>query len=118
MSLALKVLLSPLLVAQAIGTRARAPVLPEPALARTGSVGSGPRLRVLIVGASSGAGVGVASQEAALAGHLSRTLAGTGGVCVHWQLVARSGVNSAKALDLVRAERPASADVAVVALGV
>jgi lysophospholipase L1-like esterase len=118
MSLALKLVLSPVLVAQAIGTRRRAPVLPEAAGARAGAVGTGPRLRLLIVGDSSGAGVGVASQDAALAGHLSRTLADAGRVRVHWQLVARTGVTSAQALDLVRQERPAPADVAVVVLGV
>jgi lysophospholipase L1-like esterase len=118
MSLVLKLVLSPLLVAQAVGTRRRAPVLPEAAGARTGVVGSGPRLRVLIVGDSSGAGVGVASQDVALAGYLSRTLADAGGVRVHWQLVAKAGITSAQALELVREQRPAPADVAVVVLGV
>jgi lysophospholipase L1-like esterase len=118
MSLALKLVLSPLLVAQAIGTRRRAPVLPEAAGPRSGVVGAGPRLRVLIVGDSSGAGVGVASQDVALAGHLSRTLADAGRVRVRWQLVARTGVTSAQALSLVRDAQPARADVAVVVLGV
>jgi lysophospholipase L1-like esterase len=118
MSLALKLVLSPLLAAQAIGTRRRAPVLPEAAGPRSGVVGAGPGLRVLIVGDSSGAGVGVASQDVALAGHLSRTLADAGRVRVQWQLVARTGVTSAQALSLVRDAQPATADVAVVVLGV
>jgi len=118
MSLALKLVLSPLLVAQAIGTRRRAPLLPEAAGPRAGVVGDGTPLKLLIVGDSSGAGVGVPSQDIALAGYLSRTLADVGGVCVHWQLVARTGVNSAQALALVRQERPKPADVAVVVLGV
>ena len=40
MSLALKLVLSPLLVAQAVATRRRAPVLPEAAGAAQGGVGA------------------------------------------------------------------------------
>jgi lysophospholipase L1-like esterase len=118
MSLALKLVLSPLLVAQAVGTRRRAPVLPEAAGPREGVVGAGRPVRVLIVGDSSGAGVGVASQDVALAGVLARTLASEADARVHWQLVARSGITSSQALGLVRETRPAPADVAVVVLGV
>ena len=75
MSLALKLMLSPVLVAQALRTRARLPRLPEPDGARQGVHGSGPRLRVLITGDSSAAGVGVISQREALAGQLSAALA-------------------------------------------
>lgn len=118
MSLALKLALSPLLVAQALATRRRAPVLPEAAGARRGSIGAGEPLRLLIVGDSSAAGVGVATQEAALAGYLTRHLAQHGGRRVHWALHAQSGITSAQALELVRRERPAPADFAVVVLGV
>jgi len=118
MSLGLKLALSPLLVAQALGTRRRAPVLPEADGPRSGEVGQGPRLRLLIVGDSSGAGVGVPTQDIALAGYLSRTLAQAAGVRVHWQLVARSGITSAQALELVQREKPRPADVAVAVLGV
>ena len=118
MSLAIKLLLSPLLVAQAARTRARAPELPEAAGPRTGVLGAGPRLRLLIVGDSSAAGVGVPTQDEALAGHLTRTLAQQAGARVHWQLVARTGVTTAQALRLVREQRPAQADFAVVVLGV
>jgi lysophospholipase L1-like esterase len=118
MSLALKLMLSPLLVVQAIGTRRRAPVLPEAQGERLGVVGDGPPLRVLIVGDSSGAGVGVATQDLALAGHLSRTLALEARRQVRWQLVAKTGITSAQALELVQRERPQRADIAVVVLGV
>ena len=118
MSLALKLALSPLLVAQALSTRRRAPVLPEAQGPRSGEVGEGPRLCLLIVGDSSGAGVGVPTQDIALAGQLSRTLAHEAHVRVRWQLIAKSGITSAQALDLVRRERPHAADVAVAVLGV
>ena len=75
MSLALKLALAPLLVAQALATRRRAPVLPEAEGPREGRVGRGAgALRLLIAGDSSAAGVGVAHQRDALAGHLTRAL--------------------------------------------
>jgi lysophospholipase L1-like esterase len=118
MSLVAKLLLSPLLIVQAVMTRRRAPVLPEAAGDRRGVFGRGPVLRVLIVGDSSGAGVGVDTQDIALAGHLTRTLAEAASAEVHWHLVAKSGITSAQALELVRQEKPGPADVAVVVLGV
>ena len=94
----LKLALAPILIAQGLWTRARVPVLPEAAGPRKGVVGHGPSLRLLIVGDSSAAGVGVARQEQALAGHLSRELAAQAQARVQWQLVARSGITSAQAL--------------------
>jgi lysophospholipase L1-like esterase len=118
MSLTAKLILSPLLVAQALGTRARLPRLPEAAGPREGEVGRGPVLRLLIVGDSSAAGVGVAEQSQALAGFLSRALARHARARVHWRLVARSGVTSAQCLHLLQEAPPPPADLAVVVLGV
>jgi lysophospholipase L1-like esterase len=118
MSLAVKLALAPLLVAQAVATRARAPRLPEAEGPREGRVGSGPRLRLFIAGDSSAAGVGVAHQRDAFAGHLTRALAERAGVRVEWRLVARSGVTSAQCLELVESAGPFEADVAVLVLGV
>lgn len=118
MSLALKLALAPLLVAQAVATRRRAPRLPEAEGAREGRVGEGERLSLLIVGDSSAAGVGVATQAEALAGHLTRTLAAEAQRRVHWQLVAQSGITTAQALALVRTARPMPAQIAVAVLGV
>lgn len=118
MSLTAKLLLSPVLVAQAVATRGRMPRLPEAAGPRQGEVGSGPLLRLLIVGDSSAAGVGVAQQRDALSGHLSRALAAQCGARVRWQLLARSGITSAQCLRMIEAAAPAPADVAVVVLGV
>jgi lysophospholipase L1-like esterase len=118
MSLVAKLVLSPLLVAQAVATRRRAPLLPEATGERRGVIGQGAVLRLLMIGDSSGAGVGVSRQDVALAGYLTRTLAEEAGVQVHWQLVAKSGINSAQALELVQREALQPADVAVVVLGV
>lgn len=80
-------------------THAAAPSLPEAAGPRTGRVGQGPLLRVLIVGDSSAAGVGVASQSKALAGYLTRYLARRLKCTVSWRLVARTGLTTEQACD-------------------
>jgi lysophospholipase L1-like esterase len=119
MSLAAKLLLSPVLVAQALATRARLPRLPEPIGPREGEVGRGPGVRLLMLGDSSAAGVGVAEQSQALAGTLPSALARQAQRRVQWRLVARSGVSSAQCLAMLSEERaPWQADVAVVVLGV
>ena len=118
MSLTLKLLSSPLWVAQAMWMRRSTPLLPEAAGARSGELGEGALLRLLIVGDSSAAGVGVATQDQALSGYLTRKLAQQSMRRVRWHLIARSGVSSAHILALVQEAAPAAADVAVVLLGV
>ena len=119
MSLALKLVLSPVLIAQALGVRRRAPVLPEAAGPREGRLGSGERaLRVLIAGDSSAAGVGVAMQDHAFAGHFTRTLYRRSGHALRWRLRARSGLTTKQVHELLRADPPPVADVAVVLTGV
>jgi lysophospholipase L1-like esterase len=118
MSLTAKLLLSPLLVVQAVATRTRMPRLPEAEGERLGEVGRGPLLRLLILGDSSAVGVGVARQQDALSGHLTRALSHHCGARIRWQLLARSGVTSAVCLRMLEAEEKAVADIAVVVLGV
>ena len=119
--LALKLALSPLLLAQAMHTRWRLPKLPEAAGPRQGVVTADgapadAQLGLLIVGDSSAAGVGVDLQDDALAGRLSQALARRLGLAVRWQLCAGSGVTSAQAAGLLAGAMPA--DVAVVVTGV
>lgn len=120
MSLAAKLVLSPVLVAQALATRRRLPRLPEAEGPREGVAGEGAvALRLLIGGDSSAAGVGVATQDEALAGQTARPLAQRIGAAVAWRLVARSGLTTAQCADLLaEAAEPWHADVAVFALGV
>lgn len=118
MSLTIKLVLSPLLVAQAVRTRAKLPRLPEAAGERQGRVGRGPLLRLLVAGDSSAAGVGVVHQKDALAAQLARRLAKDAGACVEWRLVARSGLTTAQTLHLLQREPPPHADVVVVVTGV
>jgi lysophospholipase L1-like esterase len=121
MSLLAKLALSPLLVAQAVITRARMPVLPEADGPREGVAGArhaGRPLRVFITGDSSAAGVGVEHQERALAGHLGDSLVRKLSRPVAWRLVARSGVSTAECLAMVERSDAWPADVAVAVLGV
>ncbi|MBX3603889.1 MAG: SGNH/GDSL hydrolase family protein [Piscinibacter sp.] len=115
---ALKPLLMPVLVAQAVALRRRAVTLPEAAGERTGRLGAGPPLRLLIVGDSSAAGVGVATQEQAFVGWLTRALAQRLPRRIDWTLHARSGSSTAVALQRLRESPPQPHELAVVVLGV
>ena len=119
MSLALKLALAPVLVAQALATRRRAPVLPEAEGPREGRLGSGRgALRLLIAGDSSAAGVGVAHQGQALSGHLVRELHRRALRPVRWRLHARSGLTTRQVHELLRGQALLRSDVAVVVSGV
>jgi len=120
MSLALKLVLSPLLVAQALATRRRALVLPEAAGPREGRLGprEGRAVRVLIAGDSSAAGVGVMHQRDAVAGHLVITLQHRLRRPIEWVLCARSGLTTGQLHALLQAGPPPAVDIAVVVTGV
>ena len=119
MSFALKLVLSPLLIAQAMGTRRRAPVLSEATGPREGQLGSGgAALRLLIAGDSSAAGVGVAHQDEAFAGHFTRALHKRSGRPLRWRLLAKSGLTTKQVMELLQADPPPAADIAVVLTGV
>ena len=119
MSLALKFMLSPVLLAQALSARRRTPSLPEADGPREGQLGSGPGvLRVLIAGDSSAAGVGVATQDHAFAGHFTRTLNRRSGRAVRWRLRAKAGLTTKQVHELLRADPPPVADIAIVLSGV
>ncbi|MDT9000239.1 SGNH/GDSL hydrolase family protein [Paucibacter sp. APW11] len=114
-----KLLLAPLLLWQGRQVRRQALRLPEAAGPRSGMVGSGElRLRLLIVGDSSGAGVGAPTQDLALAGRLSAALAERLQGRVHWQLLAQTGHRSADALTQLSQAELEPADVMITALGV
>lgn len=116
----LKLALGPLLIWQGRQVRRVAMKLPEAAGPRQGVAGEGaPQVRLLVVGDSSAAGVGVADQQQALAAPLAAALSKHLGAAVGWQLLATTGHTAA---DAVRALQEASdlhqADVMVTALGV
>lgn len=119
-ALAFKIALAPLLVAQALATRRRAPVLPEAAGPREGVVGDDGTapIRVLVAGDSSAAGVGVAHQDQAAAGHFVRALHRATSRPVHWVLHAKTGLTTRRVHAMLVAAAPRAADVAIVITGV
>lgn len=109
-------LLSPLIIGQALWVAARATRLPEASGPRSGAVGQGPLLRLLVLGDSSAAGVGVTHQDAALAAPLAAHLARERRV--EWHLSARTGATTRSTLSALSALPPETWDAAFVVLGV
>ena len=109
--------LAPLLAAQGFYMRRTVPVLPEPTGARRGTSGGGPRVRLLILGDSSAAGVGAVTQAEALCGQLVTLLEKDRHVT--WRLIARSGYTTSGLLAHLQEHPPEGEwDVAVISLGV
>lgn len=118
-ALAVKLVLAPVLVAQAVATRRHALALPEAGGPREGRIGRGRgALRLLIAGDSSAAGVGVAHQDQALAGHLTRALHRRLARPVRWSLQAHSGFTTRQVFAMLQEQSLPAADVAVVVTGV
>ena len=116
-----KILLGPVLLVQGRRVRRTALRLAEAVGERMGLVeiaGDQPELRLLFVGDSTMAGVGVQYQSAALAFQVASSVATRLGRSVRWQLVAKSGVNTSQALEFVKGPELLPADVLVTALGV
>jgi lysophospholipase L1-like esterase len=115
-----KVALAPALLWQGRNLRATALRLPEAAGDRAGVIaGASQPLRILFVGDSSAAGVGVDWQHEALALPTACKVAAATQKEVHWQLVAQSGANTRDAIAMVEnVDHLQPADVVVSALGV
>ena len=111
---------APVLLVQGRRVRRTTQRLPE-ATGATGRVGSGgDLLRVLVVGDSVAAGVGLADHAESVAGRLAVRLQERSGRPVAWQVLARSGADADGVADLVEAVAPGGVrvDVAVVSVGV
>lgn len=110
------VALAPILLIQGQWVRRATPRLPEAGGARSGVDGTGPELRLLILGDSAAAGVGVDTQTDALSGRLAAALAQS---CrTGWTLLAESGLDSAAILSRLQAEPGTTYDAAVISVGV
>lgn len=113
----LKLILAPVLIYQGKQVRKNTPRLPEAAGPREGIQGNGKKqVRLLILGDSAAAGVGVDDQASALTGQIL--------VCfgkafrVEWKLIAKTGATTADTLTHMESLPPAVFDVAVTSLGV
>ncbi|MFT6073338.1 MAG: lysophospholipase L1-like esterase [Yoonia sp.] len=74
LDIAASIVLLPVLIEQALYVRRNIAQLPEPQGARRGTSGSGPNLRILILGESSAVGLGVDTQAEALLGQIIQAL--------------------------------------------
>lgn len=108
--------LAPILLWQGRKVRQRTLRLPEAAGARTGSLGLGLPLRVLLLGDSAAAGVGVGRQEEALAGQLAAQLSSE--YQVAWQLLAESGLKCQQLLSKLDDLTVQPYDCVVLSIGV
>lgn len=108
--------LLPVLALQGLACYRRTRCLPFPDGPRGGQAGTGPALRLMILGDSSAAGVGVAHQDQALSGHLVRSLAPD--YALDWRLEAEIGADTGRVLGWLEAMPPARYDVVLTALGV
>ncbi len=107
---------APLLIYQGKKTRELTLKLPEPEGIREATVGQGERLKLLIVGDSAGAGVGVETQKQALSGQIAQNLSQTHQL--EWKLIATSGHTTADVVEHLPAKETQDFDTALISLGV
>ncbi|WP_321788909.1 SGNH/GDSL hydrolase family protein [Paraburkholderia sp. J94] len=112
----LLIMLAPLLAIQGVYTRRVTPKLPEPPGPREGRAGQGSVLKLLIVGDSAAAGVGVEHQHNALAGQLVAALAPQ--FELHWKVIAQTGYTTRDVLRRLEHEPGQAFDLVVLSLGV
>ena len=111
--------LFPFALPQAIRLKRTATRLPPPACATEGVVGEGERLRLVGVGDSVIAGVGVDRLQDAFVGQATQALAQTLGRKVHWSVHGRSGARAETLLSEFLPTLPdESADVILLSVGV
>ncbi len=108
--------LAPFLIAQGLYVRHVTPKLPEPEGLRSGINGSGPPLRLLILGDSAAAGVGVSTQAQALSGRLVSALGSD--FRVSWKLIAQTGLTAKEVAAHLKMAAPEKYDVVVTSVGV
>ena len=111
-----KAVYAPIIIPQGRYVKKVTPKLPEAAGARSGKTGSGQKIRLLIVGDSAAAGVGVDNQAQALTGNLVSALADS--YQVEWQLLAKSGYTTLDSLKMISEQPKQTFDIIVTSLGV
>lgn len=111
--------LAPVALAQGLWLRRTALRLPE-AGGRSGLAGEGlTALRVLVVGDSVAAGVGLDHHEQSMAGVLARRLATAYSRPVAWEVIARSGATAGEVAGMLTGRQElATADIVLVSIGV
>jgi lysophospholipase L1-like esterase len=108
--------LSPVLLCQGKYVRRVTPKLPEAGGSRSGECGSGIPLRLLILGDSAAAGVGVSTQQEALAGHLAKRLEER--FRVFWKVEAQTGATTRSTISRLNSVSPEQYNAVAISLGV
>lgn len=111
-----KAVYAPIIIAQGRYVKKVTPKLPEAAGERSGTAGEGQKIRLLIIGDSAAAGVGVDNQAQALTGNLVSALADC--YQVDWQLLAKSGYTTLDSLQMISEQPQQTFDIIVTSLGV
>lgn len=107
--------LTPVLWLQSRQVRQRTPRLPEATGPRKGRVGTGELIKVLVLGDSGAAGVGVQLMDEGLCGQLVARLSHE--YTVEWVVLATNGLDSPGMIKLIEGEPYSEFDVVVVSLG-
>jgi len=111
------IFLSPILIIQALYTRLVTTRLPEAKGPRSGDTKTvGSPLRLLVVGDSAAAGVGVEKQSQALCGQIALYLSAD--VNLNWRLIAKTGISSGQMVGILREQPAEKFESVVVSLGV
>jgi lysophospholipase L1-like esterase len=106
----------PIMYIQGMIVRKYAAELPEAVGPRAGVIGQGKPLRVLVLGDSSAAGVGVQTQDEAIAGQLASQLADK--FQVSWKLLAKTGATTKSHTQALLEQVEGKFDAAMICLGV
>ncbi|MTB52213.1 SGNH/GDSL hydrolase family protein [Lewinella sp. W8] len=111
--------LLPVMYRQAMRVKARVPILPEAETPfGTVRVGDTPTFRVILIGESTLAGVGVNTHEEGFAGTLGHAISRSLGRSVSWRVYARSGYTASRKLErLLPKIREEHADLIVIGTG-
>ena len=112
----LQILLFPILHYQGNKVKKNAKILPEAVGKRSGKIGNGKAISVLILGDSSACGVGVKSIKDSLSGHLLMFLKHE--FNCQWKILAKSGIKTVELTDQVRKISHEKFDFAILAVGV
>lgn len=113
--------LLPVLILQGRRTRRSVPRLPEPTDKPSGQIpgGDGEPVKLLVIGESPVAGIGVATYQQSLAAMMARDLGRRSGRTVEWSAWGRNGATVADAIRDLLPLLPAQAvDIACIAFGV
>ena len=109
--------MAPVLFTQGYFVKRNTLELPEAEGERTGISGTGRKnLRLMILGDSAAAGVGVANQSQALSGQILKNMAPD--FQIHWQLIATSGASTESTITTLNELQAKAFDIVIISLGV